>query len=46
LAKNPPQAASTHAIATSSENSSTPRNAKNASSRRQQPRYQTIVEGL
>ena len=30
----------------SSENSWTPREVKNLSKRRQQPRYQTIVEGL
>lgn len=46
LLKNPPHASSTHAIATSSENSSTPLDAKNLSRRRQQPRYHTIVEGL
>jgi hypothetical protein len=41
-----PHAASTHAIATSRQNSSTPRAAKNLSKRRQQPQYQTNVESL
>jgi hypothetical protein len=41
-----PQASSTHAIATSRENSSTPRAAKYFCRRRQQPRYHTIVESL
>ena len=38
--------ASTHAIATSRENSSTPRAVKNLSMRRQHCRYQTNVESL
>jgi hypothetical protein len=46
LLKNPPQAWSTHAIARPSENSCTPRDAKNLSRRRQQPRYHTIVDTL
>src|ERR1017187_5231513 len=41
-----PQASSTHAIARSSENSCDPRAAKYRCRRRQQPRYQTIVESL
>jgi hypothetical protein len=45
LAKKP-QASSTHSMATSSENSSTPRAAKYFCRRRQEPRYQTIVESL
>ncbi|WP_210252794.1 MULTISPECIES: hypothetical protein, partial [Rhizobium/Agrobacterium group] len=39
-------AASTHAIAISRLNSSTPRSAKNVSKRRQHWRYQIIVESL
>jgi len=41
-----PHDASTHAIATSRENSSTPRAVKNLSMRRQHCRYQTNVESL
>jgi hypothetical protein len=41
-----PQASPARAIATSSGNSSAPRAAKYRSRRRQQPRYQAIVESL